>query len=503
MKIFFIATIIFFNSLIYSQTEWEYLGFAGSNISDIEIDGNGNIYAALGVVYKSSDNGITWELKNNNLPVEGGSKLAHYNNQIYFATYNGLYKTTDGGEIWFRIAQSVPTVYFDEVNIISNGYIFTCVFDLGTGGVYRSTDEGITWQLTSFTGFGARDIGINTNGVMFFSITMLGGFGTYRSFDLGANWANSTPSIGAQAMEYLNDGSVLAGGEPGPTGPGIYKTTDNGNSWFNTNTFSDLNFFTDFVLDTNDDIYVSIQGDNQGVYLSTDGGGSWEYEGLSNVEVNCIAIDSSGYVYAGTYNSGVFKTPGRTTPVELISFNADVNEKDIDLSWITATETNNSGFEIERKINNDNWESIGFVEGQGTTTESQHYTFVDNDVNPGKYQYRLKLIDYDGTFEYSDIIEVEIPSVNKFSLEQNYPNPFNPATVISYQLAVTSNVVLKIYDELGNEVATLVNEEKPAGSYVVDFSVGQDSSPDIASGIYFYRLQAGSFIETKKMILLK
>jgi hypothetical protein len=304
-------------------------------------------------------------------------------------------------------------------------------------------------------------------------------------------------------MEYLNDGSVLAGGEPGPTGPGIYKTTDNGNSWFNTNTFSDLNFFTDFVLDTNDDIYVSIQGDNQGVYLSTDGGGSWEYEGLSNVEVNCIAIDSSGYVYAGTYNSGVFKTPGRTTPVELISFNADVNEKDIDLSWITATETNNSGFEIERKINNDNWESIGFVEGQGTTTESQHYTFVDNDVNPGKYQYRLKQIDYDGTFEYSDIIEVEIHSVNKFSLEQNYPNPFNPATVISYQLAVTSNVVLKIYDELGNEVATLVNEEKPAGSYEVDFSVGQDSSPDIASGIYFYRLQAGSFIETKKMILLK
>ena len=326
-----VGIVIFFNSLIFSQTEWEYLGFAGSGfgaIYDIEIDGNGNIFAALGPIYKSSDNGATWELKSNGLPSGGGTKLDHYNNQIYLATFQGLYKTTNGGDSWFRIAQSLPFTYFDEVRIIPNGYIFTSVFDIGTGGVFRSTNEGINWESTSFTGLGARDIGINANGVMFFSINTLSGFGTYRSFDLGINWELSTTSIGAEALEYLNDGNILIGGEPGPTGPGIYKSTTNGDTWFNTNTFNEWNnYFTDFTLDINNDIYVSVGGAEQGVYLSADGGSSWEYRGLATVEIYCLAIDSSGYVYAGTYNNGILRTPGRTIPVELISFNAVVTLK--------------------------------------------------------------------------------------------------------------------------------------------------------------------------------
>jgi hypothetical protein len=141
---------------------------------------------------------------------------------------------------------------------------------------------------------------------------------------------------------------------------------------------------------------------------------------------------------------------------------------------------------------------IGFIEGSGNSNSLKEYSFVDDKLFGGsKFTYRLKQIDNDGTFSYSDEINVEVVP-DKFELSQNYPNPFNPSTRIKYQLSSISQVTLKVYDVLGNEVATLVNEEKPAGSYEVDFDASQ-----LSSGIYFYKLQAGSFFETKKMLLLK
>ncbi|MBK7229251.1 MAG: T9SS type A sorting domain-containing protein [Ignavibacteriales bacterium] len=200
-------------------------------------------------------------------------------------------------------------------------------------------------------------------------------------------------------------------------------------------------------------------------------------------------------------------------PVELTSFTAFPQNNSVNLSWQTATETNNSGFKVERRKTIDErseeWNTIGFVSGNGTTTEPQSYSFVDENLSSGIYKYRLKQIDYDGTFTYlptgqagSNEIEVEI-TPSEFALEQNYPNPFNPSTSIQYAIGNKQFVQLKVYDVLGNEIATLVNEEKPAGSYEVEFDVAQDSRPAIASGIYFYKLQAGEFIQTKKMILIK
>jgi hypothetical protein len=197
-------------------------------------------------------------------------------------------------------------------------------------------------------------------------------------------------------------------------------------------------------------------------------------------------------------------------PVELISFTAFPQSNSINLNWQTATETNNSGFEIQRKqvlsqqssVSNEEWISIGFINGKGTTTEPQSYSFVDGNLSSGIYKYRLKQIDFDGSFEYSNEIEVEI-NPKEFALEQNYPNPFNPATSIQYTIGSKQFVQLKVYDVLGNEIATLVNEEKSAGSYQVEFYVAQDSRPAIASGIYFYKLQAGEFVQIKKMILIK
>jgi len=208
------------------------------------------------------------------------------------------------------------------------------------------------------------------------------------------------------------------------------------------------------------------------------------------------------YLDTGSSNEATAYIP-KVIPVELTSFTASVSGNDVHLKWSTATELNNYVFNIEKCQTSDVkrdkiWVKIGFVPGNGTTTEQQHYSFIHESVSSGKYQYRLKQIDYDGTYEYSDIVEVEVSLPTVFSLEQNYPNPFNPTTKIKYQIANAGFVNMRVYDVLGNEIATLVNEEKAAGNYAVEF----DGST-LTSGIYFYKLQAGIFIETKKMLMLK
>ncbi|MBK6913819.1 MAG: T9SS type A sorting domain-containing protein [Ignavibacteriales bacterium] len=189
-------------------------------------------------------------------------------------------------------------------------------------------------------------------------------------------------------------------------------------------------------------------------------------------------------------------------PVELTSFTASDSENESKLEWTTATEINNQGFEVQRKTSVGDFAAVGFIEGKGTTTEQHNYSFIDKSLSEGKYSYRLKQIDFDGSFEYSKTIEVEIHNPLKFSLSQNYPNPFNPSTKISWQSPVAGWQTLKIYDVLGNLVTTLVDEYKPAGSYEVEFksTVG---SHQLANGVYFYQLRTGDFVETKKMILLK
>jgi hypothetical protein len=185
-------------------------------------------------------------------------------------------------------------------------------------------------------------------------------------------------------------------------------------------------------------------------------------------------------------------------PVELVSFSAELSMDIVFLHWITATEKNNSGFEIERMQDNSGWEKIGFVEGHGTTTEPNEYSFTDKNISTGMYFYRLKQIDYDGSFEYSLEVKVEVGTPLEFSLEQNYPNPFNPNTKIKYSVPHSSNVTIKVFDILGNEIETLVNEEKPVGRYEINFNASS-----LPSGVYFYQLRAGNFVGTKKMILLK
>ncbi|MEO8231924.1 MAG: T9SS type A sorting domain-containing protein [Ignavibacteriota bacterium] len=195
-------------------------------------------------------------------------------------------------------------------------------------------------------------------------------------------------------------------------------------------------------------------------------------------------------------------------PVELTSFSATTIGKDVKLSWNTATEINNYGFDVERASSSTTplrvWEKIGFVNGNGNSNSSKDYSFVD-DLSAGKpayrtgrYSYRLKQIDNDGQFEYSKTIEVDMNGVKKFELSQNYPNPFNPATTISFSLPEASNVKLTLYNLLGQEVETLVNGFTESGIHTVNFNASQ-----LNSGIYIYKIETNGLTQTRKMTLVK
>jgi len=231
-------------------------------------------------------------------------------------------------------------------------------------------------------------------------------------------------------------------------------------------------------------------------------GGNSNPENYGDVELFWRAIDSLYvFVLGGNNGIGTYFVQGLSIPVELTSFTAERNGNDVYLRWSTATETNNRGFEVQRseiRGRRSVREDIGFVEGNGTTVENHSYRFTDNGVSPGKYVYRLKQIDFDGSYEYSKEVEVIITALTKFSLEQNYPNPFNPTTTISYELSVNSIVILKVYNTLGEEIESLVNEEKPAGRYEVEFD-----GNSLPSGVYIYRLTVGDYTEVKKLVLLK
>jgi hypothetical protein len=199
-------------------------------------------------------------------------------------------------------------------------------------------------------------------------------------------------------------------------------------------------------------------------------------------------------------------------PVELVSFTATAHRLNAELKWKTATELNNYGFEIEKKRMKDGtgrmkdevgimkWEKIGFVEGSGTTNAPNEYSFTDKHLSSGTYSYRLKQIDRDGKFSYSQEVEVTINNVPAiFALEQNYPNPFNPTTTIGFTLQKSGHTTLKVYDAIGREVAVLVNEPLEAGVYhQTRFDARQ-----FAGGVYFIRLSAADRSQIRKMVLLK
>ena len=288
---------------------------------------------------------------------------------------------------------------------------------------------------------------------------------------------------------------------------------------------------------------VNDKGNN--TIINNNSGAVQLYNAMSSA-VNCYYnywgnIDSTtidSHIYDNDENSSsgeVFCDPwiDDPLPVELTTFTASVIGSAVKLNWQTATEVNNYGFEIERASSLSNasnlrgqetqhgnsdlegYTKIGIVNGYGNSNSPKNYEYTDNSVKYGKYLYRLKQIDIDGVFEYSKSVEVDLGIPAKFKLSQNYPNPFNPTTTIEYSVPQITHplipsregkersdrgvsITLKIYDILGNEIATLVNEEKQSGIYKVNFD-----AKNLSSGIYYYQLRSDNYVKTKKMILVK
>ncbi len=214
--------------------------------------------------------------------------------------------------------------------------------------------------------------------------------------------------------------------------------------------------------------------------------------------ITSFGVDENNELYLISFNGKIYSFIPTVVPVELISFSATIIDSKVKLDWFTATETNNSGFAVERATDLSNFEELIFIGGNGTTLERNVYSYLDESVQSGIYHYRLKQIDFDGSFEYLNTVSVDLGMPGGFVLKQNYPNPFNPITNIEFQLPVSGFISLKVFDVLGNQVKTLIDEEKKAGFYQIAF----DAS-DLPSGVYLYKLSTESFSDIKKMTVLK
>ncbi len=263
----------------------------------------------------------------------------------------------------------------------------------------------------------------------------------------------------------------------------------------------------------NDGIDDMVTGDQDGTFYCISGTGSPLFfsHTFAGDRINTVNIlpsidgNASYELLVGTKNGKVVCYSGglNATPVELISFNASTNGNDVNLNWIVATQVNNKGFEVERKSGNNNFEPVSFIKGNGTTSRQQNYSYLDTGLKEGEYTYRLKQIDYDGSFNYSQEINVSIENPTEFNLYRNYPNPFNPSTIINFSLPKKTMVKLVVYDILGKVIRTLVNSEKEPGNYKVQWNGINDNGSNVSTGIYIYRIEAGDFIKQHKMVLIK
>lgn len=485
---------------INKDTEWVYFNYENSpiigGVNSMTFDNEGNLFATLFENYPNDLYKITgndW----NNIPIPQV--------QNYDITY--LYWDVD--KLW---------VCFEEGEVFQyNGNSWTQVTGSPVNSVRKIVRIGDKYYCASFMGLVKYENGV---------------------------WTQYTKNNSPLPSNKVNDIAI-------DLTDNLWIGTENGLAYFDgmnwiiynsANSPLESNIIQSIVVDKAGKLYI---GTDKGLIRKS--GDNWRHytdinSGLPDItnpsilgvpdclnSFHSLAVDTSNHIWMATGGGvGVYNEFGIPVPVELLFFSAVVNDYCVNLSWVTATETNNYGFAIERKVYDKydlynqpvGYSQIGFIEGNGTTAGRHQYSFTDNVNSVGQYSYRLKQINFDGTFEYhllNDFVEVGLPS--RFELKQNYPNPFNPVTTIRFslpsnmksestnvqweqgknnQLIPGALVKLVVYDILGREVTTLVNEPAEVGTYEVKWDASAFSS-----GVYFYRLTFGSFIEIKKMMLLR
>lgn len=294
---------------------------------------------------------------------------------------------------------------------------------------------------------------------------------------------------------------------------GEFKIKDITNNVVGANAYTGTQTITWFLNNTSSSqIYTSPSGSLE--TLANDMADIWvgttkEFTGV-NVQTSTLSLARFKFNTQNPSNSenisftidNIVINNESVLPVELTSFTSNVIGNKVELNWRTATEVNNYGFEIEisqtSKVKSETWEKIGFVQGNGNSNSPKSYSYTDQPTGGKEFKYRLKQIDFDGSFEYSFEITAKLGNVSNYKLDQNYPNPFNPFTKISYTIPQRTYVRLRVYDMLAKEVAELVNTIQESGSYEATF----DGS-NLPSGAYFYKLEAGNYIEVKKILLIK
>lgn len=469
-------------------------------------------------VIRSTDRGLTWNAVT--LPQIGNSSfwsLDMIDNETGFtASIDGvLLRTTDGGVSWSPVTGSAFLQYknLTAMNFVSplTGWVF-CNTVNPDQRIYKTTDGGLTWNSQSITLPQGREAiyrSVFTDSLRGYISTAAPGI--FSTTNGGLTW--NRDSLADNYSGYLFDISMINGttGFACGTGSKLYKTTNGGEIW-NPVVIPGANE-TFFSVSQLDEYRVAVSGSSGNCYISFDGGVTWAAENLnsSNIIYSLNFTKKPGTngweIYAVGGGGMIMRKSLSVIPVELSSFNASVSGRSVILEWSTATETNNRGFEIERKTG-DKWNGIGFIQGGGTRTYHTNYTFTDNisAIPAGTViEYRLRQIDYDGTESLSGTVSVssnELPS--DFALEQNYPNPFNPSTVIRYAIPAESKVSLQIFDMKGELISEPVNAVQNTGFYEVTVNAGQ-----LASGIYLYVINASplsggdNFRQTRKMILMK
>jgi hypothetical protein len=447
---------------------------------------------------KSTDQGLTWseaivisDVSGNCIDsdntTEGAVPCVGLNGQIYVSWAGPLGivldKSTDGGETWgsdifvsdmpggwdFDVsgiyrANGLPITMCDISNSPYRGTVYVVWSDQRNGTtntdifMAKSTDEGNTWSLP---------IKINNDNT------------TRHQFFV---WSTIDPSTGHLWFVFY-DRRNTAGSE---TDVFVAKST-NGGTTFQNFKVSQSSFNPTSSIFFGD--YTNIAAWNGKIYPI--------WMRLHNSQLSVwITIITKFKIGTGIQDL----TQGT---IELNNFSAEVSGNQVQLFWETSTEINNHGFFVERRdvdlseVNSE-WIEIGFIRGKGNSTEINQYEFTNYILNDGNYYYRLKQMDFDGSINYSDEIEVNIFTVKDFALYQNYPNPFNPSTTISFQLPEAAYVKLKVYDAIGTEIETIAEGNFPAGVHEILFDAQK-----LSSGIYLYRFDSGSYKSTNKMVLMK
>ncbi len=508
----------------FCQTNWYSQNTGTSSIlQDVFfVDQDYGWIAGAQTILHSTDGGNTWV-------EQPAPPVSLFYVSIYFTDrMNGwacgndakIIHTTDGGNTW--VSQSNPYVTFNP--ILYGIYFANPDTGWAVGGdhgsypgfinrrvILHTTNGGSTWEF-QFDQSGEWP---------FYCVNFSSGFDGYAAgqfgdivgtSDGGSTWNEKTPVTSYQpyGIYFVNSDTGWTSGEylGVPHVSYISKTTDGGTSW-DIQTFGTDDYLQDIYFIDNQSGWAvggtigGSGGTQHSVILHTiDSGANWEPETAPTSSTLLGLSFSPGHTGWAVGSDGVLISTLDPVPVELTSFTASTKENDVTLSWQTTTETNNSGFEIRRSAagvqSEEPWLRIGYVEGQGTSTRTTDYSFIDKNLKSGNYWYKLIQIDFDGTKTESGVINVKVSDPVKYELAQNYPNPFNPSTSIEYSIPVDGFVSIIIYNSLGEKIRSLVNTQRQAGNYRVNFD-----ADGLSSGIYYYRINAGKYSSVKKMILLR